>query len=523
MKLYLDLLTDVLNNGVPKSDRTGTGTISVFGRQIRIDISENFPLLTTKKVHFKSIAHELLWFIRGDTNTKYLNDNGVTIWNEWADENGDLGKIYGHQLRRLETCGEGVELVKMRSCKEVEPRRPPAPLNSEHCGDILIGRSFKNKLSQEFYVKRKLRNKIGYPKRYTVQFLDTGGITIAQLSNIRNGEVKDPLHKSVAGKGFLGEGHKILDYEERLYALWRNMIVRCYQQSHPSYNLYGGKGVTVHDEWLCFSDFVKTISKVPFYWEWKTMPGEYELDKDYYGSGCYSKDTCIFLKKSDNVGLATQKGIAFEIDGRLFVSNFELANYLNIHPQRVSDWLLGKKKIKELNNVIVKPSPPGYFYRRKRTIDQIRKVITSIREDPDSRRHIISAWNVGDLEYMNLAPCHILAQFYVDDGKLSCQVYQRSADLFLGVPFNIASYSLLTYMIAQVCELEPYELIYTFGDLHIYSNHKKQVIKQLIRDPNPLPTLMIDKSIKNIDDFRYEHFDLQNYNPHGTLKAKVAV
>jgi thymidylate synthase len=264
MKQYLHLLQTILDNGVEKKDRTGTGTISIFGHQMRFGLSEGFPVVTTKKLHLQSIIHELLWFLAGDTNVKYLNDNGVRIWNEWADEKGNLGHIYGYQ--------------------------------------------------------------------------------------------------------------------------WRS-------------------------------------------------------------------------------------------------------------------W----------------PSPDG------RQIDQISNIIDSIKNNPDSRRHIVSAWNVGELDNMNLPPCHVLFQFYVAGGKLSCQLYQRSADVFLGVPFNIASYALLTLMMAQVTNLKPGDFVHTFGDVHIYSNHLEQVKLQLSREPYPLPQMKINQEVKNIFDFKFSDFELVNYQAHPHIKGKVAV
>ncbi len=264
MQQYQQLLQFILDNGTQKTDRTGTGTISYFGYQMRFNLSEGFPLVTTKKVHLKSIVYELLWFLRGETNTKFLKDNGVSIWDEWADENGELGPVYGKQ--------------------------------------------------------------------------------------------------------------------------WRS---------------------------------------------WQGANGE--------------------------------------------------------------------------------------------TIDQVSDAIKQIKNNPDSRRIIISAWNVADLPKMALMPCHTLFQFYVADGKLSCQLYQRSADVFLGVPFNIASYALLTMMMAQVCGLAVGDFIHTFGDVHIYNNHLEQVKLQLSRKPYPLPTMKINPSVKNIFDFKYEDFTLENYQFHPAIKAPVAV
>ncbi len=264
MKEYLNLLQHILDKGTKKEDRTGTGTISTFGYQMRFDLSEGFPLVTTKKVHLKSIIHELLWFLNGDTNVKYLQDNGVRIWNEWADPDGNLGHIYGYQ--------------------------------------------------------------------------------------------------------------------------WR---------SWPDYN--GGH------------------------------------------------------------------------------------------------------------------------------IDQIKEAIETIKNNPDSRRIIVSAWNVADLSNMNLPPCHTFFQFYVNDGKLSLQLYQRSGDSFLGIPFNIASYALLCMMVAQVCGLQPGEFIHTLGDAHIYLNHLDQVHEQLSREPRPLPRMHINPEVKDIFSFKYTDFTLTDYNPHPPIKGEVSV
>ncbi|WP_462318957.1 thymidylate synthase [Marinilabilia sp.] len=264
MQQYKDLLQRVMDEGVRKEDRTGTGTISVFGHQMRFNLQEGFPLLTTKKLHLKSIIHELLWFIKGSTNVAYLQENGVRIWNEWAREDGELGPIYGYQ--------------------------------------------------------------------------------------------------------------------------------------------------------------------------WRSWP-------DYHG---------------------------------------------------------------------------GH-------IDQLKQVIESIKNNPNSRRHIVSAWNVGQLDDMELPPCHILFQFYVADGKLSCQLYQRSADIFLGVPFNIASYALLTMMVAQATNLEPGDFVHTLGDSHIYLNHVEQVKLQLTREPRPLPTMTINPEVKDIDGFSFEDFTLSDYDPHPHIKGKISV
>ena len=264
MKSYLDLLNTVLETGTFRDDRTGTGTYSIFGAQARFSLDPDFPLLTTKKLHLRSIIHELLWFLKGETNIAYLRDNKVTIWDEWADENGDLGRVYGAQ--------------------------------------------------------------------------------------------------------------------------WR---------------------------------------------DWTAADGS--------------------------------------------------------------------------------------------RVDQIANLIQDLKNNPDSRRHIVCAWNPGEIQHMALPPCHALFQFYVANGELSCQLYQRSADIFLGVPFNIASYALLTMMVAQVCDLRPKEFVHTFGDLHLYANHVDQAREQLSREPRPCPQMRLNPEVKTIDGFTYEDFELVNYDPHPAIKAPIAV
>lgn len=295
---YLDLLRHVMEHGKFKADRTGTGTYSLFGAQARFPLQNNFPVLTTKKLHLRSIIYELLWFIRGERNVRYLRDNKVTIWNEWADTNGDLGPVYGKQWRHW--------------TKWSKPRVPVA-----------------------------------------------NDPTLFDLSEVSEGTSVEPMGPRVRGSG--------------------------------------------------------------------------------HG------------------------------------------------------------------------------------IDQIANVIAEIKKNPDSRRLIVSAWNVADIDSMALPPCHTMFQFYVSEGELSCQLYQRSADIFLGVPFNIASYALLTLMVAQVCGLKPGDFIHTFGDLHLYSNHVEQAKLQLTREPRPLPQMKLNPVVKNIDKFKFEDFELVGYDPHPAIKAPVAV
>lgn len=389
MKQYIDLVKDILANGTQKGDRTGTGTISVFGRQLRFNLQAGFPLLTTKKVHLKSIIHELLWFLKGETNIAYLTEHKVRIWNEWADENGNLGPVYAHQWRNFGGQYDNI-------------RQPKPSLPKPHLPTIL------------------------------------GIATIGKV------KVEDT---------------------PKLYQIWLNLLHKCYDKTHIDYPIYGKKGYHLCNDWLVFEHFLHDVQ------QWKS--------------------TTIVLENLSDYTLTTNR----------------LPNNFCFGP-KTCQWVLKTAVVNQ---------------KRKEGVDQIKQVIQQIKNTPNSRRMIVSAWNPVDLPFQGLPSCHTLFQFYVADGKLSCQLYQRSADTFLGVPFNIASYALLTMMIAQVCDLAAGDFVHTFGDTHLYNNHLAQAKLQINREPRPLPTMTINPAIKDIFDFTYKDFTLTNYNPHPRIKAKVSV
>jgi len=537
MNSYLDLLQDILHKGVKKEDRTGVGTTSIFGYQLRHDLNEGFPLLTTKKVHLKSIIHELLWFISGDTNVKYLNDNKVKIWNEWSSPRGDLNNVYGAQWRRWETPQSNKVVFIMPRLPEEEgvpdkniPQEPivnNCDCNDSGCSesDKNLGTTYTNSQGLLFRLIEKVSQKGEKNSRYKIQFVDTGYIAEASLPNIRNGTVEDRFQLSVCGVACLGNP---TEHTKAEYNLWRNMIVRCYDSNNPAYHKYGALGVTVSKEWRYFEDFLKSIAKVPNYWRWKSNPSAWQLDKDYYGAKQYSKNTCIFLSREDNQML-THISKPFEYQGQQYLSQKECAEDHGLDRKRISDAVTGVRIASGYEDINVIDIPDGALVRKERVIDQLATVIQNIKNNPFDRGHIVSAWNVAALPKMALRPCHLLFQFNVvpdDQGmpyKLDCQMYQRSCDAFLGVPFNIASYALLTMMVAQVCNLVPGDFIHSFGDLHIYNNHIEQVKTQLGRPPRLLPVMYINQDVSNIDDFKFEDFTLEGYNPHPGIKAPIAV
>jgi thymidylate synthase len=443
MKEYQYLLNELLNNGNEKDDRTGTGTLSKFGHQLRFNLADGFPLVTTKKIHLKSVIHELLWFLKGDTNVKYLNDNGVTIWNEWSNENGELGPVYGHQFRFY---GKKPDRIQQK--------------------------------------KPKLRDGI------KAVYLGVGN---------GSGSTKSPLGKT-----------------------WEGMMARCYDKKSSSYKTYGNIGVYVCNDWLEFNKFESDVKKIKGWDEKVNNPDKrYVLDKDLIGYGFeYSLNKCTWITDKQNIRLNEDFIYTVEKNGIKYsftnISDFCLDH--KIESKNFSDLWTGSKKATIRN---------GFKFVKKEIknngIDQITNAIEQIKNNPNDRGIIVSAWNVADLDKMALRPCHALFQFYVADGKLSCQLYQRSCDTFLGLPFNIASYALLTHMVAQQCDLEVGDFVWTGGDVHLYKNHIDQAKLQLTREPYQLPKLLINRKPESIFDYKYEDFEIINYQSHPHIAGKVSV
>ena len=532
MQQYHDLLRHILAHGTRKTDRTGTGTLSVFGYQMRFNLQAGFPLLTTKKVHTKSIIHELLWFIKGDTNIRYLTDNGVSIWNEWANENGDLGPVYGKQWRSW----EGLYQIEPQIREYEEPRIiSPYSLEAEVDYSMntsgLVGRTFSSQNHGAFRVLREYRiprtnMPNAYHTRFTVKFLQTGfEVNNVLGSALKGGLVKDYYYPAVDGVACIGDPACVNDPAyDLLKQTWYGVINRCYDSKHVGFQNYGGKGVFVDNRWLVYSNFLQDVKRLPNWNLKKTYPSEYSLDKDFAGSNVYSPTTCYWASKEEQT-----------------LNQHDMVPFLAISPDGTELYSMGIKHLARryklsadaIRSCLYKERTEykGWQFKqvntdlmlRVRLFDQLKWLLAELVQNPDSRRMIISAWNVAEIEKMALQPCHAFMQFYVADGKLSCQLYQRSADVFLGVPFNIASYALLTMMIAQECGYEAHEFVWTGGDTHLYLNHLEQVETQLARELRPLPTMRLNPDIKSVFDFTYDDFTLENYNPHPAIKAPVAV
>lgn len=551
---YLDILRSLLHEGVHKGDRTGTGMLEVFGApQMQFDLNTGrFPLLTSKKMFTKGIIVELLWFLNGDTNIKYLNDHGVHIWDQWADENGDLGPVYGAQWRRWTS-------IKMVDPRWIEPLDPEIQVRFDGEPEV-SGETFDTNFGECQVLReyRVPRSGGGDATRVAVdvRFTKTGYVKRgATKKALREGQVRDPYFPKFLGVAAQGDLSAFpQETVDLLRETWKGMIKRCYDPNHLAYENYGGRGVFVHPRWLVLEHFLEDASSLSGWLLKKEWPSDYTLDKDYYASNCYSKETCIWASKEEQDLNTRNQSLFLATDPKgseiLCVGIGPLCRRFGLKSICVRNCLEGKQDTHHGWKFRWVAAPLGKV-PRIRVFDQIREAVAQIKNTPDSRRIIVNAWNRSDLEETALPPCHMTMQLCVQplnefrrkrwarhmgwDGatdldewgapksELHLKLYQRSADWFLGVPFNIASYSMLTMMLAQVCGLAPGRFIHTFGSAHLYDNHVDQAREQLSRRPYPSPVLRLNPEVKAIDSFSLEDFKFEDYKHHPTIKAPIAV
>jgi thymidylate synthase len=554
MKQYLDLIEDILIHGEKRDDRTGVGTISVFGRQLRFDMQKGFPAVTTKSLAWKSVVSELLWFLEGSTNEHRLaeikNDNKPyaelsekerkTIWTLNAENqgkdlgytNGDLGPIYGKQFTNLYS-------IDFNNCEIVERtnetdntkiiKNDLQPINYSNKNE-LVGKKFKSKYGYECIVfDTETPNKTGQHIKYKVQFLESHSIQTFRKNQLLTGNFVDRYYPSIFGVGFSGYAQVKKNHKHtKEYILWHTMMSRCYNQSSKSFSCYGEKGVKVCNRWHNFENFLRDLPKIPYYDEW-LKNDDYELDKDILSGVLYSPKTCIFIPKYYNSMLSNSKPVEF--NEKLYVSVSDFSRKNNISYIKVLNHLNGKKTCKKLEGikfVDLKENQKVVF--KYRHYNQVQNVINEIKNNPTSRRIMVNAWNVSDLEKQSLPPCHYGFQLYVSGDKLSLMWNQRSVDTMLGLPFDIASYGVLLNIIAKMTGKIPNELICSLGDCHIYNNHLDGAREQLKRSPHNLPTLKmpdIDYQNLTIDEVvkavKTSDFVLENYEHDDTIKMAMAV
>ena len=498
MKVYHDLLQDILENGEQKNDRTGVGTLSVFARQLRFNLKDGFPAITTKKLAWKACVGELLWFLEGSNDERRLaeithgtREGVVTIWTPnamapyWVDKaefEGDLGRVYGVQWK----FWQGIRLVDIKVMDD-EPFTTDfdKSILPDYSSNIsgLVGKTFSSNnhgnyvVTKEYYVGKHLR--------FDCKFIETGYLAtnVTKQNILVTNQVRDLYYPTRYSVGAIGNKNNCdPKLVKLLEATWDGMLSRCYNKNSRDFVKYGAKGVHVDSRWKVLEYFIQDFKKIPN-WQLKLeYPDEYTLDKDIEGTNRYSYSTTRWASKKEQV--ANSGFREYYVDPETNV------------PKLVS----------------------------KTFTDQIKTLIAGLKNDPTGRRHIITAWNVGELELMALPPCHVMSQYYVNkNNELSCHMYQRSVDVFLGLPFNIASYALLTHMLAQVCNLSVGELVISTGDTHIYNDHIEQVKEQLSRTEYALPKLYLNTDIKDIDKFTMEDIKLLDYQSHGAIKANMAV
>ena len=528
---YESFLNHILTHGEDRGDRTNTGTRSVFGHQMRFDLSEGqIPLITTKKMFTRGMLEELLWFIRGSTDVTELQDKGVNFWNSWVDENNTIGHGYGKQLRKIISYVPVIpKIFEASPLKVLHQHGLVEPDFASDTGKTAfkVGQYLTSKVSGAFRLIRQGKNLEGRAN-WVVQFTDTGYMREASYRDLQSLSISDPFFRSVFEVGYYGEQDYSDPHHEVLVNTWRDMIRRCYYKNSKSYKSYGAKGVHVSEDWHCFATFQKEVKTLPG-WPLKVVyPSDYSLDKDVlWASNRYGVDTCKWASDFEQ-GYNTSTSRPFTATSQEDVEvTFPTIGDSNrthgLNLSAVSRCLLGALKTHHgYRNFQYLPVPVGHVMR-VRVIDQLKEVIAGLKVNPDSRRHVITTWNPQDVDRTTLPPCHgTVIQFYVSDGMLSCQMYQRSADAMLGVPVNIASYSVLTLMVAKECGLSPGEFIWVGGDCHIYNNHMDQVKEQLTRDPYPFPKLNL---LNDKDFFNYavEDFELVGYKHHPAIPAPVAV
>ena len=542
MKQYIDLMKHILEHGQERNDRTGTGTLGIFGHQMRFDLRKAFPAVTTKKLAWKAMTSELLWFLEGSTNERRLAEilygkdrsmlyGKTTIWTANAEkqgkalgyDDGELGPVYGRNWKFWNAASTTAYPVKKRTFIDdgimfvCELNRQVSAEKNKH-----IGKTYTNKFDQEYLVFSLgdfVSNGTKLKKRtYNIQYVKTNAIY--NVSNVGDKSThRDGFEPSVYGVGCLGYYTKKKESQinKKLKVTWEMMISRCYNPKDSCYERNLKNGVVVCERWKVLSNFIDDARNIPGWAMYKTEH-DMVLDKDYYGqSNPYNPQTTVFVpfywnrQQRDDA-----KSMVYNCPSGpiYFCTENDARHFFN---KRSLSALLKVQNLSYFNN-------SDFVIRHKLPEDQIQNLINGLKNDPFGRRHIVTGWNPTTLDHVALPSCHCFAQFYVNaDMELSCQLYQRSCDVFLGLPFNIASYALLTHMIAQVSGLKVGEFVWSGGDVHIYKNHMEQVQEQILREPKELPQLWIDTSIQDIDSFTMDSFRLENYDPMDSIKAPMAV
>lgn len=509
MKQYLNLMQNILDNGCRKENRTDVYTLALFGAQMRFNLADGFPLVTTRPIWFQGIVEELLWFLSGSTNAYDLPEVVQKWWLPWADYNGQLGPTYGQSLRAFHPSETIIEVPIVEPTPETNYAFEK--LTPEESNDSFVGQEIQTSYGLITVLGINGKTHSGH-KKYRIQFHTTGWATSATKNNITR-SIKDRYAPIIAGVGYLGDLIvRRSDPYFFLYSIWQGMIKRCYDINDPMY-IYGNKGIRVHKDWHCFSTFYRHVQELPNWcYAAKSRDRLWHLDKDYFNGRVYSRQTCVWLSREDNSLYAGTPIIAIspEDNCTYHLNQRACANALGLNYKYINKVLRGHR-----------PNVNGFRFeytekrlRKPLPFDQIGWLLNELRHNPNSRRLVLTTWNASQIGQCRLPPCHgLVTQFNVIDNQLSCLTYQRSCDFPIGVPANIASYALLTHIIAEMTGLQVGELIYIFADAHIYEDQIKGVKEQLSRTPRTLPTLKINNTGRGINSWTFDDFKLIGYTP----------
>lgn len=515
MKQYQELLDHIMKTGVDSDDRTGVGTRSIFGYQMRFDLNDGFPIVTSRFISSNVFITEMIWMLTQKTSTDWLHDNNLSFWDDWADHNNNLGPIYNHQFTNFGGVYDNIPHSLPQPIRHFPSLHPISDLPSE-LNHTLTSNGYGDYIVIEDTIV----------DRYMIQFCATGYSYVARVDKILDGAVYDPYYPSQSNAGYLGDYYLhptkyACEYLDVAYARWRAMLARCYNPTKSSYTYYGGRGAFVCDRW---HNFINYLVDLPHILGWiESDYSQLELDKDILGNGFeYSPLTCKFVSHADNMAARFTKKYVIQHTKTNAIASFtnstEFRKNNNINNQGNFDAMLrGSRSICE-DWALVE------CIDMSAGVNQIQDVIDSIKTNPSSRRHVLTLWNPVDLQYQQLACCHgTVIQFYVSGNKLSCHMYQRSCDAVIGLPHNIGEYALLTHMIAAQCDLDVGEFVWSGGDVHIYSNHLDQIDDLLSRDPKSLPTLMLNDDVTSIFEYGVDDITIDGYNHHPSMKFSIAV
>lgn len=529
---YRNLVKEILGSGVRKPSRAGD-TISIFDWTMKFDLRKGFPLLTTKKIDFDNIYAELMWFLRGDSNIKTLR--APQLWRPWADEKGDCGPIYGHIWRKQTkyfmvppmVVEKDDQLIESGLSKEVIPDFSSnesgfveKTFSSNSCGDFVVIKEYR--VPRDVQTQSKLV--------FDVQFLASGYISKGvSKQELQSGLISDPFYPSACGVGCMGDIDATSPELKLLKETWNGLLKRCYSDNHSAYENYGGAGIFVCKRWLIFANFAEDAKKLENWLCKKEYPDEFSLDKDFYASNCYSPGTCVWSNKTEQSinteNIRLFKAISPEGDESAHVGVKHFARERGLTAQSITQVLSGKLKRHKEWQFEPLVAPEGAV-PRIRVYDQLKTMIATLKHNPNDRRMLVSAWSVPDLPSMSLSPCHAFFQCYSSDGHLDLSLWQRSCDVALGVPYNIASYALLLKILAKEAGLVPRFFNHHLGDAHIYAQHEEKIRLQAQRSPREMPLLDLNgdfgiwaraKSDSPAD------YNLLGYDPAPFIKYEVNV